>query len=223
MAAYTLTVTNDTKDLVYVTDASYSLARAPDPDAFILPGQSAVVDDYARASDSTIAREWAAGASFVALRFVGKVDDKALFTPTFRDLVKAADSVISVIYGGNAEGEGGPVQVDEQAFTDGPTTVVMDTRDGYAFQGAVTDTTRVVPSTSLIVAAGVLAVVAAAAAILAYHFWNESRIEAKAMAAAEPEFTKALQAHWKAAEAGDAALIASTKADLRAATAALQA
>lgn len=181
-----LQVRNETKDIIYVTSTAQALSSAPDQSAFVIPGQTFSSEAYTGEVRYAVLPEGAAGAAFLVLRFSGRGDAASLKASTFKDLVKGADSAVSVIYGGNVPQPGGPAQIQEQSFTDGPTTVVMDTHDGYTFQAFVTDTTRATPATGIIVAIAVTACLAIFFAIGTFHLRREMGVEHAALKAAEP-------------------------------------
>ncbi len=185
-ALYSLRLENQTGDLVYIGDTRKALAEVPDATAFLVPGQTFFSADFSYQTNSKFGVVQAAGAVFYVLRFTSSDAKAAINAASVKDLLVMAQSAVSVIYGGELRYTSGPLQATEQTYTDGPTSVVTDTLDGYMVQAYVTDTTRSRPSTTLIVAMVVLAAVILACLLGTYHIHHELRIEHKALDMVEP-------------------------------------
>ena len=185
-ALYRLRLVNQTNDMLYVGDTGKALAEVPDATAFVVPGQTYFTADYTYQTQSKSGVVQAAGSVFYVLRFSASDGKAAVGASTIKDLLVMAGSAVSVIYGGELKYTSGPMQATQQEYTDGPTTVTTDTLDGYMVEAYVTDTTRATPSTALIVAAIVLALVIAAACLGTFHLHHEMRIEHKAIDLVEP-------------------------------------
>lgn len=179
---YSLEVENRTSDLLYVGDVSKALSGAPDKSAFLRKGERYTTGRHSRqvAFVSSDNRR-AGGSAFFVLRFDS--DPKA---STMKDLFSKAKSCVSVVYGSSLPYDSGPVQAAEEAFTDGPTTVVMDAGDGYEMKAYVEDTKRKTPDRGAVIALSVMAFLCLLLLLATWNLHREIRLEHVALVKTEP-------------------------------------